>query len=515
MKTWRQVLHVAHKDVRFSRRLLFVYAAAVAAAAAGWRLGVDAFNTYSWLWGMGVLFLAMTIAALFVLEDSPVRREQLWATVPLTVWGLFWAKLVTAAVALVAVGLAGQALALTTFSLPPVDLMRVLAGSGTTVGVALLFAMLMGSLARDTRMAALLLVLVPIVSMVGSILLWNAVHGSEPAGDRISPAMPVVLLVSLAGLLAHQYVTRRTGRTALLAVVAAVALVLASPLQEVGPTTAVDDVVLRIDSVVPDPVSPGLLHLVLSVSGADPTLRYEARRLRVHLTGADGGSHSLHVASPFIVLAMGSVPDTAGLRRLNVWTPAESLDGLVRLMPTAAQRAALSDGEAWLEITGTLVSLVPEARRPILISRRGADVVPGERVRILGVEETGPGTEVRLEILTVGRKSAQWQATGDRPLQHVWNQHLLVHRGRNEVTPYAVRGWSSGLPPLIVLPGAGTSRQEIVLSPADWDPPGAEATRPSRQWVEAAELVLIHWTERDARPFRVTAGASPGQAVSR
>jgi ABC-type transport system involved in multi-copper enzyme maturation permease subunit len=151
MKRWAQALHVARKDVRFTRWLLLAYGALAVMVAASWQLWFWPPLSYSVFAGGGLVLLGMIIAAVVVQDDSPARNDAFWQTRPLDPAAVFMAKLAYVGAALLAVALVAQAVALLGFGIGAGELARLLGGSALLYGALLALALLAASLTRGKR----------------------------------------------------------------------------------------------------------------------------------------------------------------------------------------------------------------------------------------------------------------------------------------------------------------------------------------------------------------------------
>ena len=224
MSRFAQALHVARKDVRFTRLALAVYSVVIAVALVRVlglpqaKLPQPGFvaDTLSITMFVLVLLGAILVASA-VQSDSPVQSNAFWSSRPFDPTAMVGAKLLYAIVVLIGIPLLAELLAFMRFDTSAAAIGANLLKSATMYGLVLLCAAVVAALTTDLRgfiVAALILL---IGSVLGAAALLD--HPDRVLRDPARAVSLVVALTTGIGMLLFLYRRRDVGRGAWLGAV--------------------------------------------------------------------------------------------------------------------------------------------------------------------------------------------------------------------------------------------------------------------------------------------------------
>lgn len=498
--TWyRQVMHVAAKDLRQARWTLAAFAAFIALSTT-WAIEATASFPISFVGSLGVP-LGMFVVCILVQGDSPIRADSYWATRPLSPSAVVLAKVVTVAVAVMLPGVVGQLIVYLWYGTPRDTIPSLIAQAEGVNGVLFLIAMSVAALTANVTSFLLTGLALIVADLVGGSL-QGSHHPSlflpGPAID-LANAVPIVLWVAA---MVYLYRTRNATRGRQVAAAAMVATLI------LPTTTAIGH-----PAPPPPSVAPALPITVtwMGISVRDSGTSVQCRIASTDSTGAllvlsyasgylernDGRVESLDVQGGGLDVALNApklelgasvrwMRDQGGLRQSDV----------VTLNLTEDQAGALRRGEARLRITGDLNE---ERARVnwVLPLHHGANVKGnGSRFQFDQI------VSVSRPLLMVNAATVGWAtfATGAWGADRV--AFVLVNQARQEAVRMRPVGWAEEDPILFSLPfGATLSRmtlEEQVDRPADFTAPVIDA-----HWMQGAQLEILDWTSVRTIPVNV------------
>lgn len=510
MRWAAQVLHVARKDVRLARWPMLAYLGLLLVAtlvATGWvevpgrELGL--------LLPLLLAAFALTVLAQVVQADSPARADAYWATLPLSHSAVFVAKLLLAALLLLALPALGQVAGFAALRAAPGDYPSLLFGALASQGGWMAVALLLAAITPDLRgfLLALVLVFLALVGMQ-NFLAFSLLDRGVEAAPSMSAALAVRLLA--LGLAAHVYVTRRVGRGRVLAA-------------------------LLLPLAIAEPFLPLRAAAAPSLSDAPHASRLRAAELELHsdrstvrfvLEGApDSLRYVLRTHAAEIQMSDGSrvaaTEFTFGSLALNEWRPrlpgverwlgaqAPLPDGATRtwqLFPT--QRRADTHDATVLALRGAVEGWRPQPLLELPLEAGAEGVAHGTRVRVLEAGSPGGTLRLRLHVTALSRPSrSSARASLDRE-----HHYVLVHAARREAVALQVGQGNGGLS-WLVLPGASAQTEEIELrTPLPW---GGPLEPVDAAWLAGAHLHVLGWKHVGSDPvdarFEVRATDAPSE----
>ncbi|CAN5880808.1 hypothetical protein BH23GEM9_BH23GEM9_26080 [soil metagenome] len=533
--TWaRQVLHVAHKDVRMARWLVLAYAAVVALATAR---AVGYLVTEPSSWGVTILLVAvcMLLVAVLVQGDSPARSDAFWVTRPLRPSAVFAAKLL-GVLTLAGLALLGQALALLAYDIPAGDYLPQLARSALMFGLWLAAAGFVAALTRDLRMFVVAFVALLVASLtLVTLLMSRASHVSGESEVMLvsvsagpGPGLVLVLLlIALVALVAHQYLTRHVVRGVVLGVGLVVALgaVLASmppaepapvdqrpvPVQQPRATAplpaalhaSVGSVRLQVSEASRDFAGAGTSYwphaiITIELEGASPAHRYLLEDAEAELHRQDGS-----VEPAFATVHAPPYP---------VPVPAHEGRAQARVEVTAEQAAELRRGSARI-VLHTRMDVAGLAEVGALpLAERGMLSFAGRRVRIARVREDGVGGQPEVHVASSTILPALGRAGDYGPFPRVRDfNYTLTHGRSGEPLRSAEIGFAGGDFSL-VLPGPSIMGviTRLQVDTRQEDRPAMD----SGDLLRDAVLHVAIWQSLGNYPVSVTAAVVVDTAVS-
>jgi hypothetical protein len=524
MNWWRQVAHVARKDLHLVRWLMPLYLVAVVLATAH-ALGAPTGLSYMGLSAVFVVLIAlgMLILAFAIQADPPARNDAFWVTRPLSPGAVLGAKVLFSAVALVGVALVGQLVVLLSYDVPVRALPVLLVESAMGYGRWLAMAGLVAVLAPDLRSGVVAFLVLILVLGIGTL----AVVGLTPpdpavAGSR-PPSQTPVALVWMAGALfiaADQYRNRRIRRGLVSgAVLVAVVIVLAPVVgaRPVAPPHGVSGIapdaaprlqVIRVDTS-PTSMAGGRLPVSVQIrlDSTVPGHSHGLVDLEAEVRFPDGTTVSAEVARPSTTLGPPALPSQPPLRWRGEQVDPRRSDHLT-LWVRPDVHAAIRSGEATVTVQGRIAVLEPRLLGTAPFEPGGTVAAEGRRARITGLVHDPYETAVQIRLGAVSSSGSPpprpWHFMG--PLGYAGRSTLfaVVNEDRGEAIPLHMRSAGGGMPGL-VLPGPAHRVDNLELQLAfPWleDPQGP----PDPEWLAASRLMMWELVPVGSVAVRLTIG---------
>jgi hypothetical protein len=542
-----QALHVARKDVRFTRAALALYAVIVAAAlfhaltladatsAGAIRSLSDPLDAAMFV----LVVLGVILAATAVQADSPTQSNAFWASRPFDPTAMLGAKLIYCAAVVLGIPLAAQLIGLLEYDVSASAIVAVMLKSATAYGLMLLCAVVVASLTTDLRgfiVGALVLVvgfLLAVAAAPATISRWLV---NPPFGLFL-----VLTLLTSGALLIWLYRRRDVTRVAWLGGVIAVGAALIaiatidSPAVESTPTAMPRAVDIRVAPTGPVQFAPGnvsegrmRLPIRIVVAAAPPRAQLNLRvdsavvRLRdgsrlkarpfygflavdngrgalppdVRLYGSDAGPQ-IFAKTNLTFDADSAKIASVGIADLQVWTRVFVAEAVpLTTTRVGAARHRVTTNGIRLEVADT--PDIPPARIPrnsavrptgltiSVVASRIRDVRAPNDIRNVGVAVIN---ESRREGIVVGAdsysSSSNWMVLPGAPMN---TSVIRLHTAAPDI------GGSQRVAASI--PGVGPVMEN------------ASAFRinpiPDADWYRDAKLVVVQWVPRGNYPLRLT-----------
>jgi hypothetical protein len=514
--TWvRQVLHVARKDVLMARWPLLAYVAVVVFATVT-GLGVLMVGPASEFPGSVLLVIVgMLLVAMLVQADPPAGSDAFWVTRPLRPSAVFGAKLLLV-LAVIGVGLVGQALALRAHAIPGGDYLPHLARTALVYGLWLSAAAVLAALTRDIRMFVVVGVAIFVgVTTTGMFLIpaSSVLVAFEPTPwFRFIPAIPAslpptVILLGLLAVVLHQYLTRRFVRGVVLTVVVVglagvLALAAAPHATHAGLATDAPAVLHARVTDARMTISDGghaqtRANVLLRLDNPAPGHRYTLGSGEAEVRRRDGTVEEAYIdifPAWVIVFEAGRAQDEVEFR--------------VQLTPEQAEQ--LRAGAATLLVRGRIQIDDVVAIGTLPLDGSGELRIAGRRLRVVRADFHAAGPEVEVA------SSAVAPARGGAPSGSMWASmpslfgwardfaYTLVDSVSGQAVPLMHAG-SGGRGGALPLPGPDSYLVRSTLGPG----PGV-GTDPSRGgWIENSRLHVGTWRPLGSYPVQVTPALDP------
>jgi hypothetical protein len=223
-----QAIHVARKDVRFTRVALALYSVIVVVALMHALALPDRSNPGSISSALdGAMFilvlLGLIITATVVQADSPIQSNAFWASRPFDPTAMLGAKLIYAAAVVLGIPLVAQLVGLMLFGVEPQAMLAIMLKSGVAYGLMLLCAVVVASLTTDLR-GFVVAALVIVVGLVLAVAAGPSVISQRISDPPFAGPFAVAIVASgavLTWLYRRRDVSRRAWLGALVAVGAA------------------------------------------------------------------------------------------------------------------------------------------------------------------------------------------------------------------------------------------------------------------------------------------------------
>jgi hypothetical protein len=505
MRWHRQVLHVARKDLRLARWVMAAYLLLVLLAVV---VALDFWIPADGVWWHLLVTLCGVVAVgVLVQGDSPSRKDAFWLRHPLSPSAVFGAKVAVVLVVLVGAGLLGELVALLAHDPPPGDALPLLGMAALGTGVFFGFGALAGALTRDLKTLLLVHLGAVIATMVWSALLLGLLGGTRLQGwlGPVSWLVPLVTVAALFALTLHQYHTRRTRRTVVLALALFVLSIRPTPLSFLS-----HEMDWGLEDDAPSTLLPPKLvaeargvrdhqyFVDIGLPDGSPHHNYALTSFRARLRLPDGSTVEkpahldvVWLGSPILDMGEG---EWLGIER---WSPGASTQVSFSLSPREME--AVSRGLVRVSLHGRMVVRAPRLVMELPLRAGASAVAEGRRLRILEFnEEEGLRLVVRLSRIPRPQKSSGALRPWDGEVFSRGFDFVAVDEGGGMAVPFrrrSSRGTGAGL----VLPGSGGARSTITLGPEpERRRPGEPA--PLDRPFHPATLLLFDWRTVAAFP---------------
>lgn len=510
MRWHRQVLHVARKDLRLARWVIAAYLLlVVTATAVALDLRVPEVGGF---WPLLVTLCGVVAAGVLVQRDSPSRKDAFWLRHPLSPSAVFGAKVAVIAGVLLGAGLLGELVAILAHDLPPGDALALLGTPALGAGFLFGFGALAAAVTRDLRTLLLVLLGALIAASLGSLLLAGLLEETRLQGrpGTVSWLAAVVTVAALFALTLHQYHTRRTRRTVVLAL--ALFVLSLRPSTSLSPSHEMEGDLEHMEwepeHAVPSPLLPPKLvaeargvrdhqyFVDIGLPDGSPHHNYALTSFRARLRLPDGSTVEkpahldvVWLGSPILDMGEG---EWLGAER---WSPGASTQVSFSLSPRELE--AVSRGLARETFHGRMVVHSPHLVMELPLRAGASAVAEGRRLRILEFNEE-EGLQLRVHVSQISRP--QTRPGAPRP----WNgdgfrrgfEFVAVDEGGKMAMPFRRRS-SHGTSLGLVLLGSGANRSIITLRPEVGRP--GERALPDRPF-HPATLLLFDWRTVAAFP---------------
>ncbi len=507
MNTIAQVLHVARKDLRESRWPFIVYVALVAVAAArvtGWWSPSRVLEMAMFL----VVIAGVVLVATLIQSDSPIRADAFWATRPLSPTAVLLAKILLVVVIVVALPVAAQAFAVSSFDIHGVELVRRLATATSEYARWLLVALALASLTKDLKSLIVMFVCIPVALGITSDLWTSLFSRSVVFGASGKPGLisfdQLVVWIGAVGCLALPfwlYARRDRGWRSLAVGVAVAACGLMGVLNTPSiqsPRFAADSVT-RGDAIAisfpRDPQTINAYDIRLEVRTTSATA---GQRLTLRLDSAEldlADATKMQIRPAFSTIELGSVRPASIAN--SVWLTPDRDSALVQsvvLRPVLAQQSRLAKGIKKITIYGLISATTPRTAGSLPLAPGARLAVPGRRVSIRQWVQSGQ-TEITINSIEFPRSADAHQfGSGSRVVTYA-----LVNDARHEAIPLTVRGTSGGSS-WLVLPGDEVLTRELTLDTREAFV--GRSTGVDARWFEGARVWLVDWLPAGSYPVR-------------
>jgi hypothetical protein len=509
--TWfAQVAHVAMKDVRQARVLLFVYIAAVAWATrdALKLMGPDSASPEGAM--LFVVALGMFVVAVLVQSDSPTRSDALWASRPFDPSAVLAAKLFVAVAIVIGLPLVGQFVALFAIGAATERIPNLLLVAAWSYALWLLAAMLVAALTRELRSFALVLVSVGLFLLIA---VSEALKGRHFfVGVRTQEIVTYVGAIGTTALVLALYRTRDTRlRTWVAGVAAATAMLSSTVVPWSGWVPSSSAATAEVEAVTRRAVVHA--ELVDRPGGA----RQEWLRLRVRTEGATATERfGLSVSSATIYLSNRSTlrvpiedagPYAAALEAQpfgrSTRGPIIAAHGYeVGGKLSTVQQAAVGAGFDSVTIDGRVTVSERRVLGGMAFAEHATLQFDVARLEITYLNRSADTVRLAMKIFSVDRSDAESMALGFNV-----PDLTLVNETRGEELAFR-SGGGGGHGGALVLPG-----NEAYVSSAGYDTapflPAGHRFVVDDAWIGAARLVVSKWMASDSYPVRAKVAVSP------
>ncbi|MEO5814425.1 MAG: hypothetical protein ABIT20_03990 [Gemmatimonadaceae bacterium] len=496
-----QMRHFVANDVRHRPWMLVLYIVLVLIASVA--ATVPQYNGAPMsAWPLLIAFFGMVTIASIVQADSPARADAFWVSKPIRPSAMASAKLV-AAIALLAIGVAGQWFALAAQDVPPHVLTMILLSSTESYGVLLLIAMLLSSLTGDLR-SFILSVLCGVVTLVilagvGTAITWMPF---APLLHVLGPAAALWFVwvayhtrdnrwrVRLAGAgaivclwLSRLAASAPPGSDATLpASVARTPLTVAFPRSDEAPPGEAEPLSSRLELslMISMPDAPATERRIVTDRRASVILMNGARKALNFGDGVGVMSRGDSITTLFPVRWLNFVPSTHSGSRTQISAPLNK-----------ELRDALRAGAKSIELEGKVE--VWRGSGSVTVPLREGSVLAhdGTRVRIGEVSTSASAIHVIVavnEIVEASENSLS-RLGFDAP------RFAIVNEERREAIALGSSGGGGGGLGL-VLPGATITQWNYQLT---WQR-SPQAPALDAAWIAGAQLMLIEWTRLGSYP---------------
>lgn len=497
MTALAQVRHVFVKDVQEHRWLLALYVAMVLVAT-GHALGWRPFAAPMLGGTMMVVGLAgILVVASVVQGDSPTRSDAFWVSHPLEPLAVLAAKGVLALLVL-AVAVAGQAIAVGSYHPASGDTVRLLLHPSVSFATIIIAAIVAASLTRDLRTFALAAIVVP-VTLIITFTLLTAYAARVFAIALSSRELAIARWMALAigGIIvAWLYRTRDPRmRTRLLGYFAAGVAVLTTAISGMDlpsrpANVRVPRIPLSLEASSPNmPGNPDKLVMSLVVPELPEGYLFAFRAPLATVTFADGSSAKVSLGYGYFGLSddhLARTPIIPGIRwrRLRPPRSGESVTLAAELTP--AQRLAIDAGGATVSVDAhvDVDTLRAEESTPLVA---GAVMTrDGRRTRIERWSHASGIPDLIVHSASVTDDASRAPSLGGSFTTGV--EYALVNRSRGEGIPLGRAGMGVEMDGL-VLPGSTLSATTIRYNGNLRVTGGPEL--PDDDWYRDAELLAI------------------------
>lgn len=496
-----QVTHVAIKDFKQQRWPMVAYVL-VAVATTIHASALPSKNELSVAMPLLVL-LGIIVTASVVQNDAPSKSNEFWISRPFFPTAVLGAKVLFALVAMIALALAGETVALISFAIPAHDVVALLGQSVAAYGYWLLGAIVVAAITPDIRsfIVATLLLLVGLLTAGSSLPARSLTTlGSSPAFQ----AMLVTLaLGGGAALLVWIYRARDVGRVVW-----------------VGATAVVAALMLRgfaIDrrSFDRQPAA-GMIKPNLTLSIVDASHLADRRRIRIRFATdsavpgqrvlfeveqgmlhlRDGSSVALTTFLPTTTLRLGSMGLPSGIRVISEENSGDG--GVVDLAVANPQRTVKPENISSLEVAGRVAIAVatPVASMPPAVGEVRAN--NGVRMRVSDVHLNADGSTIQLETATLFPPNDD-RSTYFNPTLSI----ALVNDSAHEARVLHASANSSSTD-WLVLPGVPILTGLLTLN-GNTRPNGSDSSARDESWYRAARMSISRWDTRVRYPVQLTA----------
>jgi hypothetical protein len=526
-----QALHVARKDVRYTRWTLIVYSLVVLAAllhalmlplATGPSVSATS-NPLSATMFVLVL-LGIVLAAVAVQADPPVQSNAFWASRPFAPGAMLGGKLLYCGVVILGVPLVAELIGLLQFNVTPGALVASLVKSAVFYGLILLCTVVVAGLTSDLRGF-----IVASLALVVGFLITVAVVFDSPSAALDNPSKLAWIAIAVGvgvALLAALYRRRGIGRIAWIGAVIVVGATSVAFQAMDRPAATEVPASLRASAITLDVDDP--VRLLARAPSRDGKARIAVRFNVANIPST--ARLAIQVDSAFLHLRDGSIVGAGAF-----YGYATVQNGLGALPPRIRPFASAGDSvgvatsltfnadSAQIVATGTksveVWAHVDVAEVvPLAVTRVGtatAATVRGTRLRVFDNLD-GDANAITVLAATVAdpRRSYSARDIGMAVINESSREGIVL-----SASNYAnSNDW-------MVLPGAPINISSIRFNPtapqADRGPSIIQSIRgvgpisdqiaarrrgdfPGASWYENAKIVVVQWIPRGSYPLRLS-----------
>jgi hypothetical protein len=507
-----EIWHIVKKDIRQSWWLFGAYLTLIAAATVGAVSGEElAGGKLQWA-AVLLIFTGPFIAAVLIQSDSPTVADAFWASKPFRPSAMLGAKLLLVVGLLLLLPLIGQWLGLVAFDVPRVEQRSILLASAVIYGLVLLLSTFLAALTPDLKSFVLGVVAFLIAILVLSILMSDT--GEWWGASFIRIAAATLGLAGIAMLLVLLYLRRNVPAARKFGVLALGLLLLGSistgnsePSRPPGEGSIMHPVgkasvaiALRDTAAI---AWEGRVHLRITLVGADSGQRFRLDRPRTRFFLHDGTTVTMPLWELGATILYSGPPELPNIRSLQedlsrISGPTTGVDHEV----SGELRRSLISGIDSVQLTGTLTRLEPRIFATLPLRVGAAVRRDGQSTKISALALGSPDVLLEVEMRTVGtaRDRANWMNETTGP------NAFLVNQARGEGMGLPRKGSNSN-PGILVLPAAGVQQGSIrYMAPRTRN---GGPNWPDAQWLSAAKLMLLEWTDGPSTPVRASSVPMP------
>lgn len=497
MTALTQLRHVFVKDVQEHKWLLVLYLSMVLVAtghALGWRpFAASAFGGTMMLVGLvGILLVASVVQG-----DSPTQGDAFWVSHPLEPLAVLAAKVVLALL-VVAVAVAGQAVAVGSYHPASGDTARLLLHPSVSFATIILAAMVAASLSRDLRTFALAAIVVPVTLGLGSVILTAfAGRSFVAATDSRAIATAKWLTLAIAAILiVWLYRTRDTrSRTRILGYLTAGVAVLSMAMTETEfPSRPQNALVPRIPlSLAAESPSnsgnPDKLVMALVMPDLPEGYLFALRAPVATVKFSDGSSAKVLLGYGYFDLSdapSSPTPVVPGIRWRSLGNLSSHRSITLAGQLTPAQRSALVAGGATVSVEAHVDVDTLRAEESAALAAGAEMTRDGRRTRIERWSHASGAPDLVVHSASVVDDASVSPSLGGGFTTGV--EYALVNRSRGEGIALGQTGMAVETDGL-VLPGSTLSSATIRYNGGL--SLNGQRNLPDEDWYRDAELVAI------------------------